>query len=766
MAQPDGREGTGTGRRARARAVARPLSAGTRLAGGVHVLHRLPAATADWLRDGLRAEVESRRLFPWLAVAYGAGILLAFAADCPPSLWPPHAHGVTLTFLAYRARARLGPQIALAALAAVSFGFAAALARMTAVAAPVLTRPVVAKLAGFVESVEERAGGAGRVVLRPTRIDKLTDATRPERVRVTVRSLGAIAPGDFVTASARLLPPPEAARPGGYDFARDAYFRGLGAVGLVSGRLARAEGPPADASLRAAAAIDRARNALTARIAGSIGGQAGAVAAALVTGKRGLIDEATNDVLRAAGIYHVVSISGLHMVLAAGVFFALARGLLALSPRLALGWPIKKIAALVGMAAASAYCVFSGAEVATERSLVMILVMQGAILFDRPAMSMRNLALSALIVLTREPEALLGPSFQMSYGAVAGLIALAEAMRRWRRPAEPGDPLRRGALWLAALLGGTVATTLVATLATAPFGTYHFQNLQPYGVIGNAATLPLVSFAVMPAAVIGVLALPFGLDRPVWTTMGWAVEGVLRLSAWVAGFPGSIHVVPAFGGGALLLLVAALLLATLPGTSLRLLALVPLAAGLAAASATPRPDVYVARDGSGAAVRRADGRLVVLGPVAAFTVEQWLRADGDGRRAKDPGLRDPARCDALGCTALLADGRAVAVVADRRGFEEDCRRAAIVVSRQAAPPGCAAGTILDRAHLAAHGATTVRLTPTGLVTESVRRPGLARPWLPASETRPSPASASGRPETPSPAPPEPGTVPDVPDDAR
>ena len=716
-------------RRAAARALARPVFAAP-VAAGLRALPRLPAIAGGWFRGALREEIENRRLLPWLAVAYGAGILLAFAADGPPSFWPALAAGATFAALAWRARARLGRQAALAALAAVFFGFAATLLRMALVEAPVLARPLSAKVSGFVESVEERSGGGGRLVLRVSAIEGLAETARPERVRLTVRSLGTVAPGDFVRATARLMPPPEAARPGGYDFARDAYFRGIGAVGSVSGSARRAIGPPPDFSTRFAAMVDRARNALTARIAGSIGGQAGAVAAALVTGKRGLIEEKTNDILRAAGIYHVVSISGLHMVLAAGVFFTLARGLLALSPGLALFWPIKKIAALVGMAAAAAYCIFSGAEVATERSLVMILVMQGAILCDRPAMSMRNLALSALIVLTREPEALLGPSFQMSYGAVAGLITLAEVVRRRRRASEPGDALRRAGLKLGGIVFGVAATTLVATAATAPFGTYHFQNLQPYGLIGNAATLPLVSFAVMPAAVIGILALPFGLDQPVWAAMGWAVEAVLRLSGWVAGFANSIVIVPAFGGTALGLFAAALLLATLPGSSLRILALLPLVAGLALAAAARRPDIYVARDGTGMAVRQPDGRLLVLGPVAAFTVEQWLRADGDPRRAGDRTLRDPSRCDPLGCAAHLADGRAVSVVANRRGFEEDCRRAAILVSRHKAPPGCAASVVLDRDHLAGHGATTLRIVPSGILMESVRKPGPGRPWMP------------------------------------
>lgn len=752
MAQAGDRKPQHRGRGGTAGALARPGSAGLLLAGGAGVVRRLPAHAAGWFGAGLREEVENRRLLPWLAVCYGAGILLAFAAD-GPSIWPALIVGIALAVASFRTRSRLGIQVVLAALAALFIGFAASLARTAFVEAPVLARLHVAKVTGFVEGIEERAAGGGRITLLVMSIEKLDASARPTRVRLTVKSLDGVVPGDFVAVSARLMPPPEAARPGGYDFARDAYFRGLGAVGSVSGRVTKAEGPPPDRSLRAAAAIDRARNGLTSRIAQAIGGQAGAVAAALVTGKRGLIEEATNDVLRSAGIYHVVSISGLHMVLAAGVFFALARGILALSPTLALGWPIKKIAALVGMAAATAYCIFSGAEVATERSLVMILVMQGAILFDRPAMSMRNLAISALIVLTREPEALLGPSFQMSYGAVAGLIAMAEAIRRYRRPVEPGDPWRRAALWLAALIGGVIATTLVATLATAPFGTYHFHNLQPYGLIGNAATLPLVSFAVMPAAVLGVLALPFGLDQPIWMAMGWAVSAVLRLSTWVAGFPSSTMVTPAFGSAALLLLALALLMATLFGSRLRILAVVPLAAGLAGASAASRPDIYVARDGVGAAVRRADGKLLVLGPVSSFTIEQWLRADGDGRRAADPSLRDPGRCDVLGRTALLRDGREVAFVSDRRGFEEDCRRAAIVVSRHPAPASCGAKTVLDRSHLAAHGATTLRLTAGGLEIDTVRRPGLKRPWLPdRPDASPRRAAAPTEPAPPAGAP--------------
>ena len=682
-----------------------------------------------WLSRCAEQEVEQRRLFPWIAVAFGLGILLFFAAEGRPSLWAPVAAGLAATAAAVLARRRLlGFGVAIG-LAALFFGFAAAVLRTRAVEAPVLARIIVAPLAGFIESIEEREAG-GRLVLRVHDFAAVPAEQRPRRVRVTVRDRQGLKAGDFITANARLLPPPEAARPGGYDFARDAYFRGIGAVGSLTGRVETKAPPvPPDAALRFGAAVDEARNSLTRRIAASIGGQAGAVAAALVTGKRGLIDEATNEALRAAGIYHIVSISGLHMVLAAGTMFWLARGLLALIPALALRWPVKKIAAVVAMLGATAYCIFSGAEVATERALVMTLVMLGAILVDRPALSMRNLALSALIVLAREPEALLGPSFQMSYAAVAALIAGAEWARGRLPPAEPGGPVHRMTRWAVLASAALLSTTVVATLATAPFGSFHFHTINPFGLIGNALAVPLVSMVVMPCAVLGMLAVPFGLDRPIWELMGIAVALVLRASQWVSEFGGSTLVVPAYGAEALALMALALITLTLLVSPLRLAAIVPAAAGLWLAASPKRFDIYIDRDGSGVAIRASNRQLVMMGRVPAFVAEQWLKADGDGRKADDASLRAGVRCDGLGCVTELADGRAVALVRDRRAFAEDCRRAAFVITRLAAPATCIPPVLLDRAFFAAHGATAIRLTAAGHDVVTTRRPGEARPWL-------------------------------------
>ncbi|PTM43149.1 ComEC/Rec2-related protein [Bosea sp. 124] len=428
------------------------------------------------------------------------------------------------------------------------------------------------------------------------------------------------------------------------------------------------------------------------------------------------------------------------MVLAAGTIFWLVRALLALSQTLALHWQVKKIAAVAAMVGAIGYCVFSGAEVATVRSLIMTLVILGAILVDRPALSMRNLALAAMIVLLREPDALLGPSFQMSFGAVAALIAFAERWENRTRPHPPSLlPWPLGPLWIASV--GVIVTTLLATAATAPFGAYHFQTFNPFGLLGNALALPFVSLCVMPAAVFGVLAYPFGLDAPAWWLMGFASDVVLKLAHWVATIDHSTLVIAAFGPAALACFAATLLWLTLWTTRLRLLALLPLVVGVAVAAKPERPDVLIERDGSGIAVRGKDGLLVVAGKPSRFVLQQWLTADGDGRNPDDASLRQAAACDDAGCVIATRDGRSIAYARDRLAIIEDCRRADLVVTPIPWTAPCAT-KLVDRTALARDGATALIRRGGAWRSHTSEQGSGERPWSRRVEA---PASAPARP---------------------
>ena len=310
----------------------------------------------------------------------------------------------------------------------------------------------IVKLQGFVEEVDFRPVGA-RLVLAVVDHGDMPADLAPRRVRVTTRKAPGVAAGDYVALQARLLPPSRAVLPGGYDFARDAYFAGVGAVGSTLGAISVLP-PPTDATWRqrVGAAIDHARNRLALRVNAIIGGDEGAIAAAMVTGKRDFLSNDAKDLIREAGIFHIITISGVQMTLVAGIFFVVARRLLALSPTLALRYPIKKWAAGAAMLGSFAYDLATGSRVGTERALIMTLIVLGAVMLDRRALTMRNLALAVLAIVALEPEAILGVSFQLSFAAVAALVAVMEArLARGEAGRDPflpqrGRPPRRGAL--------------------------------------------------------------------------------------------------------------------------------------------------------------------------------------------------------------------------------------------------------------------------------------------------------------------------------
>jgi competence protein ComEC len=693
------------------------------------------AALAASLTAMLAQEARERRLFLWLPVFFLVGVLAYFSAAQEPAPAAPllaAASFFAVSAWAARRGAAGFARVSLA-LAFVFAGFSAGSLRTATVSAPVLSAIKVAKVTAFVETVDNRNAG-GRLLLRVGAIDGLVAEALPSRLRVTVRALGTLRAGDFIVATMRLVPPAEPSEPGGYDFSREAFYQGIGGVGSIISRVEAAPAFGVTTIARLNAAIDRARNDLTYRIAGAIGGDDGAVAAALVTGKRGLISEAANDVLRGAGIYHVVSISGLHMVLAAGLFMWSLRALLTLSPTIALHWPVKKISALFAMLGATAYCIFAGSEVATERSLIMIVVMLGAVLFDRPALSMRNLALSALLVMAREPESVMGPSFQMSFSAVAAMIALFE-----RAPGEHASERAQG--WLARIwrsLSVMLLTTLVAGVATGAYASFHFHRINPYSLIGNSLTLPLVEFIVMPMALLGVVMGPFGLDAPVWSIMGYGISGMMEVSRHVSGIVGSTRHVEGFGGGALLTISLGILWLTLWRSPIRYFGLPIAACGMLMAQAAHPPDLAVDASARSLAVRGFSGRLEVLnGKGNDFAVSQWLLGDADSRKPGAADLKGEGRCDPSGCVTRMIDGRTVSLVLAPSALAEDCQRADIVVTRLRTFGRCKGPELIfDGAHFEARGASEFRLGQDGgLAMRTARSDGVERPWSPRKAPR-------------------------------
>jgi competence protein ComEC len=708
------------------------------------------APVRDLVGQAYETEIALRRPFLWLPVAAGAGVVAYLTADHDPSLWLVLPAALVCGWLAWRARDRRLVFFLLCGLCAFFAGELSAAWRTARVAAPVIDRVTIAMVEGFVEQIDFRREGA-RFVLRIRKAEGLAPDATPARVRLTTRRAPPFEAGTYVRLKARLLPPARASLPGGYDFARDAYFARLGAVGSTLGKIEIVTPPLAPSlELSARMALDRGRNALSRRIDTIIGGDAGAITVSMVTGKRDLLSDEANEVIREAGLSNMIAISGQQMTLVAAICFVGLRRVLAAIPTLALRYPIKKWAAFGAILLAIFYDLATGSAVSTDRAMFMTLILLGAVLLDRQALSMRNLAFAALAVILIEPEALLGASFQLSFAAVAALVAIYEArlaaMAREReelyRPTlrdgkrEKHRPRVEAFMRLTRSGFGEMAfTTVCATVAIAPFLVSTFHTFNPYGLLGNPLTLAVVGFFVVPGSILGALLYPLGLDAWVWSGLGLGIDGLMAAARVAGHLPGSTIYLPAFAPWAIIFLCLALLSVVLWRTWIFRATAIPLAViGLVGATAGHSFDVAVAPTGEAVALRGPDGKLAVIGSrPSLFAAEQWLRADADSRAAGDAVSK--AACDDSGCIGHLRHGRVLALVLERSAFAEDCLRADIVVTPLLSPLGCAAGFVIDRDTLRQTGALTLAFRESSITTRRARAPDENRPWSKAPKPR-------------------------------
>src|SRR5580698_603967 len=641
------------------------------------------------LREWVRAEAGAGRLLPWVPIAFGTGIAFYFAADHESVLPVAVVTALGLGVVAFLLRRGKFFTVAVMA-ASVAAGFATATFRTAHIAHEVLVKPAYSvSLSGFVEArdIRERTD---RFVLRVTQMDGPRLPAKLERVRLSVRKGTAPAVGSFVEFKARLQPPLAPLRPGSYDFSRDLFFQGIGASGFVTGSI-KARDPPAAGgfSLRYAAFMQDLRDGIDARIRATLDGDKRAIATALLTGRRDAITTPVNDAMFISGLGHVLSISGYHMAVVAGVVFFVIRALLALIPVWTVAVPIKKWAAAAALAAATFYLLLSGAEVATQRSYYMTAFVLIAVMVDRRAITFRTLALAAIVVLVLAPEALVHPSFQMSFAATLGLVALVQIGMPRLFATPENSTAAKVALWGGRELMTLALASLVAGFATTPYAAFHFHRVTPYGLLANLAAMPVVSAVVMPAGMLGLVAMPFGFDGFFWWLMGVGIDWMIVVTEWVAALPGAIGRMAAFGTGPLIAASAGIVLLGLLRTPLRWCGAAVLLLSVIWALAVPQPDILISADGHNVGVRGRDGRLHLMRTAKdAFLLKEWLAADADPRGPADPSLADGVSCDEAGCVSEMAAGGLVALALKSEALSDDCARAALLVTARQAPASC------------------------------------------------------------------------------
>jgi len=670
-------------------------------------------------------EQERAQLPLWFTACFGAGIA-AWLWLPGPGQWLAFiviALGLSAAGLAV-GPSRIGRAFLFGGLA-VAAGSALIWWRSDHVAAPRLDRPLIASFEARVNRVETRAAkGDLRLTLVPY------DEGLPPLVRVSMPEEGApmgLGDGARIKLRARLQPPPPMALPGSHDFARDAWFQGIGGVGRAIGPVGVIEPSPGGG-------LDALRDQLGRHIRGQLPGASGGIATALATGDQAAVGEADAEAMRRSGLAHLLSVSGLHIAAVVGAAMLLALKLLALSERLPLRFNLVLVAAGFGALAGIAYTLLTGMQVPTVRACVASLLVLGGIALGRDAISLRLVAVGALVVLLFRPEALAGASFQMSFAAVTAIIALHHwaPVRQWLGPREEG--------WLSRLargLFGLLLTGLVVELALMPFALYHFHRAGLYGVAANMIAIPLTTFVIMPLEAGALILDAFGLGGPLWFATGWTIDAMLNLAHQVGSAEGAVAMLPTMSRWAFAAMVLGGLWVCLWTSGIRRWGFIPFALGALGAALAPVPSLLITGDGQHLALVRDDGVPVLLrsrsGDFVRDLMSEVSAYDGDPLPLEGQRF---ARCSRDSCIADIVEGKSawrLLAIRSRNRIDwteltRACANADVVVADRWLPKGCTPLWLkLDRKSLEQTGGVAIYLGGEPRVESVARRIG-GHPW--------------------------------------
>ncbi len=607
-------------------------------------------------------------LFPWSPVFLSLGIGLYFLLRFEPG-WQVYAPLCVTALACLTLALRRGPEVSpiFWAVGLTCCGLLLAGARAHSLQSPVLDWRYYGPIQGRVVQVDRSSSDALRLTLDQVVLEDVAPERTPQRVRVSLHGdwdLPRPMPGQVVITTGHLSPPAGAVEPGGFDFRRHAFFRQLGAVGYTRNPALiwqdRQGGVP----------IGALRAAFSAKIQAGLPGDAGAFAAAVMTGDRAPMRLATVEALRASNLAHLLAISGLHMGLLAGVVFAAARVAFALVPYVGLRLPAKKISAMIALVVAAFYLLLSGGSIATERAFVMVAVILLAVVFDRRAISLRAVAVAAFVVLVMRPEALLSPGFQMSFAATTALVAVFGWLRDGQVPLGPK--------WLRPVVA-VVISSAVAGAATAPYGAAHFNQISQLGLIANLLSVPLMGALVIPAAVVATCLLPLGLEWMALWVMGHGLSWILGVANWVAGMEHATRPIHSPGWVVLPVLTFGALMVILWHGRARWLGAVPVALALGVWSATPRPFMLIDQSGALVGIMTDHGRALSKAKGQGFVARSWL--ENDGVRLTQE------RAAGLWPRAPVVSGLQIRVVSGKAAQLASCNTAEWLISGKDLPDG-------------------------------------------------------------------------------
>ena len=701
-----------------------------------------PDSTGEWGVKGVVAlqrslALQASRMMLWSPLFLIAGIWTYFNLPQEPSLLAVGVLAALSALLFRLGRTRTFSLIC----ALIFFGLVTAKFREYVVHTPLLRAYVSeSDISGFVADADNRGNSKRIIVVELDSATNIPEGEMPRRVRISSFHAESVLIGDYVSMKARLSPLPMPVSPGAFDYGRDLYFQSIGATGQSSTEpTIEIKDVPYKFVIRRF--FHAMRSAMGARITSVIPGPLGAFANAVITGERAAIPKEMNTSLQISGLAHILSISGLHMTLVAGGVFWVVRAFLALFPYLALRYPIKKWAAVAALVVGLIYMLLADSGSATERSYIMIAVMFFAMLVDRPAVSLRNLAISAILILVVTPEESMGASFQMSFLAVMGLAAFFEWWHQ--RPVDmkkiAASRTQRFILSTWKHVAGSVMTTLVAGGLSSMAAAYHFGRMAPYGTIANGLSLPVVGILVMPPALASAMLMPFGLEELPLKVMEFGLKITMWISDLVASWPGANVLIPKPALTSIVVMVLGSAILCIGVGRFRFLGVVMMSVGLASSQLAQRPQILIEERGSNVAVLDEQGHYVFADPSKGkFAGEKWLQSNGEITTMAAASQLAGWVCAEGMCFADVGE-KSIGYIHSQTAPDWTCPPVDIIIADFPLHHACAEATIrIDRFDVWRHGAHAITINRGAIKIQTAKGEQRDRPWVFVSRARPKP----------------------------
>lgn len=559
---------------------------------------------------------ERFRWFLWSPVLFSTGIGIYFSLPFEVSKWIVLLLLEVILFLAFLFRHNYNRLFVLFNVFLMVMGFATACLQTYYLSKKVYASvDIKSYITASIEEIDYNYRGKQRLVVDD--VKNFDGDLIKGRYRLTMMSENdELKAGDCIEAVAEISTPDKPFVIGGYQPKRQAFFDDISGIGYIPSSVFALD--ECSNSNSFGDFIANLRQDISRRIYEILPHDQASVVTAISTGDSGKINVSVRDNYRDSGLAHFLSISGLHMSMITGLMFFFIRFITASIPIIAVRVDSKKISAIVAIFVSFLYLMISGAAIPAQRAFIMTTIVLLGVLFDRVAISMRVLAIAAFIILIIAPQALIGPSFQMSFSAVIALVAFYEKYAGSITKFLKGDNYQSNS-WLVKMFKvcwvyiiGILLTDFVASVTTSVFASYHFNRLAVYTTLGNMLAGPVIGFIIMPFLLFSLLLMPFGLEAIPLKITGFGVSLVNDITKDVASLPNASVQVLSFPTWSIILMVLGGLWLCIWQEKWRRWGWVAIAIGFLGIFTVNNPDIIVNNDVSVVAVKANNGDMVIF----------------------------------------------------------------------------------------------------------------------------------------------------------